>query len=530
MPIISISNLGSAGIITDLSPWELPLPAWSGGKNVRFTPNGAEKVNGSLSVFGTVETEPLFAAQTTVNGAYVWVYAGETKAYVTDGVTHNNITRQVSGDDVDYSANPARKWSGGNFNGLVVMANGIDVPQVWFPNSLTERLVNMPNWPSDLQCKVIRPFGNFLVALNLTVSNVEKPTAYRWSHPADPGAVPASWDISDPTKDAGENYLNETAGACVDLVPLRGDAVIYKTDSCYRLQLVEGMFIFKQSKLSSTVGIPTKNCAVEFRPGVHLLWTGDDVVMFDGQRFQSVANQRIRKRISGIDDRVYQSVFLALNNSKGEVWMCVPEDIGNPCRATKALIFNWESGAWGERDLGGGKNFIASGVVDYTPTSSGDTWEDDTILWDSSTENWGESSRSRSVSRLLSGGQDGLWWEDVSGALYGSSYESVVERKGLGIPFKQNLPPDISSWKFCLEIWPRFTGDIGTVVEITIGASAEVGVEPSWGTPQNFTIGVDTKVNCTISGRLFAIRVRSVGLEVWTFYGYDLNVKFSGSY
>lgn len=527
MPLVSFKNLGAKGIITDMAPNELPLDAWSYGKNVRFTPLGVERTLGNQNVYGTPAVEPLQAFRTAIGTNIAWSYWGSAKAYSTDGTTQYDITRATGGD---YTVNQKRKWNGGNFNGLVVANNGYDVPQVWGPTTFSTKAIPLANWPASFSANVLRPFGNFLVAMDLTVSSVAKPTALRWSHPADPGAVPASWDIADATKDAGEWYLNETPGKVVDLVSMRSDGIVYKMDSIHRMQYIGGVYIFKFSKLSSTVGMPASRCAVEARPGVHIFWTGDDMVMFDGQSFASVIESKCKRRLQNIPDSTYESAYMVYNPQKAEVWFCYPEDESNPYKATTALVFNWLTQAWGIRELTGGFNFITLGAVEPVVAATVDDWNSDSGQWDNDTVSWGESAVSRTSLRLLGGNTTNLTYEDTGFTFNGSAFESCVERVAFGIPFDQNQPPDISTWKFCREIWPRMTGDIGTEVEVTIGSMSEISDTVIWDTPQTFVLGQDVKVNCTISGRMFALRFRSTGTGNWKLHGYDLEVNRAGGY
>lgn len=527
MPLVSFKNLGAKGIITDMAPNELPLDAWSRGNNVRFTPLGVERTLGNSNVYGTPLTEPLQAFRTAISTTPVWSYWGATKAYSSDGTTQYDITRAVGGD---YTVNPQRKWTGGNFNGIVVANNGADVPQAWIPSTYSTKATDMANWPATLRCNVLRPFNSFLLAMDLTISGVSKPTALRWSHPADPGSVPPSWDITDTTKDAGEWYLNETPGRLVDAISHRNDAILYKSDSIYRMQYVGGAYIFRFSKVASTFGMPTARCCIEVVPGVHIFWTGDDIVRYDGQNFISVIDSKCRRQIQNISDTMFESSFMVHHPTKSEVWLCWPTQENTPTKATTALVFNWITGAWGVRDLGAGFNFITTGPVDSSASGLVDAWQADTEDWDSDTTYWGDSQQSQSTPRLLGGTQNALTYEDTGFLFNGSSFESYVERTAFGIPFDQNLPPDISTWKFCREIWPRVTGDAGTVLGVTIGSMDTISDAITWGDEQNFVVGTDVKVNCTCSGRMFAIKFRSSGIGRWTLHGFDLEVNRAGGY
>ena len=131
---------------------------------------------------------------------------------------------------------------------------------------------------------------------------------------------------------------------------------------------------------------------------------------------------------------------------------------------------------------------------------------------------------------MMGGSSTSLVYLENGDTVGGVNITTFVERHSLGIPFKQDKPPDISSWKFCREIWPRFSGDAGTVVSVSIGSQVKVGGAVTWDPPQDFIVGQDDKLNCTISGRLFALRFESVGLGSWVLNGYDLEVDYSGGY
>jgi hypothetical protein len=290
------------------------------------------------------------------------------------------------------------------------------------------------------------------------------------------------------------------------------------------------VYIFKFPKVAAFVGMPTPNCAVEVRPGTHIFWSGDDILMTDGQTFKSVIDGKCRQKIQGIADTVYRSVSMVYNPQRSEIWLCWSENESVPRLATTALVLNWVTGAWGIRELGtSGFNFITTGVVDPS-AGTDETWASVTGTWADDTARWNESATSRSTLRLLGGTQTQLTYEDTGYTLFGNTYESVVERIAFGIPFKQNQPPDISSWKFCREIWPRMSGETGTEIEVTIGSMREISDTVTWEAPQTFVIGQDTKVNCTCSGRLFALRFKSAAAARWVLHGYDLEVNFAGSF
>lgn len=527
MPLISYSNLGQYGLMTDVAAAELPPGSWTSARNMHFSVKGAEKVKGQVAVYGTPTVEPLFALPVTIGGVNVWAYAGEEKIYSVEGTTHRNITRQTASVDVDYSATSEYKWSGGAFNNLGIFNNPTDVPQVWIPTSASDKVIDLPNWPAALRCKTMRSFRNFLVAMDLTNSGTHYPTAIRWSHPADPAAVPVTWDIADETKDAGEWYFNETPGEVVDLVSMRNEGVVYKTDAIHSMAYVGGVFVFRFRGISNMTGIPCKRAAIEFKPGLHFLWTGDDIVVLDGQNLVSIVTDRIRSRLADIAATTTNAVFCAVNSQANEVWFCYGDDT-DPTRAVQALVWNWDTKAWGVKDLPN-MNFAVRGLIS-PETSTGSDWNGDTDTWDADSASWTDAVAASSRARLLGGNAANLLYMESGSDNQGTAYQAFCERHSIGVPFKQNQPPDISSMKFCKEIWPRISGDDGTSISVTIGTQQYIGGDISWADPQTYIIGETDKLNCTESGRLFALRFESNASGLWTLNGFDLDVNMAGSY
>jgi hypothetical protein len=105
---------------------------------------------------------------------------------------------------------------------------------------------------------VIRAFGPFLVAINLTISGTQFPHRLRWSHPAAPGSLPTSWDVTDPTVDAGEiDFPDVQSGLLTDILPLGPTMFVYKDSSVWKMRFTGGqqIFDFGQSAWLNTAGL-----------------------------------------------------------------------------------------------------------------------------------------------------------------------------------------------------------------------------------------------------------------------------------
>src|SRR3954470_581802 len=126
---IEIDDIAKYGVIRDTPAHQLPPEAWTLGENVRFNDESISRLSGETAVFGTPTVAPYGSQFIATTGIPYWIYLGLNKAYVWDGTTHTNITRQTAGVDVNYNATGALDWNTTILGGIPIQNNGIDVPQ-----------------------------------------------------------------------------------------------------------------------------------------------------------------------------------------------------------------------------------------------------------------------------------------------------------------------------------------------------------------------------------------------------------------
>lgn len=522
MPIISLPLTDPAqagvGLNLDLSASELPPKAWSRGQNVRFNAKGIRPTRADrLLVSSGVAFHDASAALDISSDTPLWAVGANAAVYALNAVTLTDITR-VSGP---YTGATADRWRFANLHGLLFLTNGVDKPQVWNPMTVGTKLIDLPNWQATVRCNVLRPFKNFLVALNILKGSTRYNSMVKWSHPADPGLVPPSWDELDTTKDAGEYALSETLGAVVDLVPLRDVAIIYKEDSVWAMQYVGGAYIFKFSKLFDTFGIPQANCAVEFLPGQHICFTGDDLILHNGQAAASLADNRVRNLLRGLSKQSSMSSFLALNMVETEVWLCLAVKTTVPNAVDTALIYNWTAKTFSIRDF----SVLCYAIGEGRLLSLTDTWTTITSTWDTEGRTWDEAGKSETINRLLGVSQGGLYQMDANNT---RTTPTLCERTGIGVPMRSGQPPDTTAMKFLKRIWPRVVGETGDILTFTLGLQNFPDQDVVWKEPKSYTIGVTKKLDFTANCRLFGLRIESAGGGPWTLLGLDAEVEFAG--
>lgn len=525
MPKIAISPAGQLGLITDVKPYELPPTAWSMVSNMHFLDGKVKRMLGHKDLFGTKSGAPYFVGfARSLAGVSFWVYANGTDVWAYD-TAHTEITR-VSGD---YSAAGIRKWQGGVINGLFLMTNDTDQPQVWSPVAAAQKLVDLPNWPANTRCRVMKAFKNHLIALDVDKNGTRDPRMIKWSHPAASGAVPTSWDETDATKDAGEFSLADTEGRVVDSVTLREENVLYKDDSIYRMRYIGGNDIFDFKPMFQNIGALSKNCAVEYVFGKHLVFGKDDIFLHDGNQMQSVIHQKIRRNLyNSLDTTEALNSYVITNPLNHEIWICYAEQ-GQPF-PNVALVWNWDTGATGKREIPLVPSMVR-GIVDEE--AGEDLWSSNAQTWDGDALVWGETVSNPSLTRIVMAEPTNTKLMGVTpdaGDHDGTVFTAEVERTGLGIPFAEASPPDISTVKFCRGVWPRISGTIGQSVEVRMGYQMEIEGAITWLPWKTFVIGTDEKVDFLLSGRLFAIAFRSTTTFDWELSGYSLDVDPIGGF
>lgn len=521
MARIVLSNLGSAGIVRDQPGHTLPPEVWTDGRNVRFLDNNARRFLGHTPVFDPPQIAPYWGLPVRTSTELYWIYAGLSAVYTYVAGTHADITR-ASGA---YNALEDDLWNGGVFGGIPILNNGIDIPQMWAPVSTSQRLVDLTAWPSTLRARIVRPFKNYIFALNCTKSGTSFPHMVKWSHSADPGTVPTSWDETDPTLDAGEFDLSDTeSGIIREGLQLRDILVVYKDSSTHGLQFTGGRFIWRRFQILTTSGILADHCVNITSDGTrHFVATGDDIIIHEGQTVQSVIDKRWRKYLSNaIDTDYFRRSFVARNPSKREMMFCFPE-VGAQWPSL-ALVWNEQDGAIGIRDLSN-ISFMASGPVQDTVV--GATWDATSTPWDSDTDPWDTQS-------FLAFLKDTLMFNPVDTKLLhfdqtnqfaGTDFPSFVERTGLAIVGvnRQGEPiVDLAARKLLNRVWPRADG---APFYVSVAAAEDLGGAYNWSAPVLFDPSVDKWVDVCASGRVLAIRFESSGGGVWQLHGYDLELE-----
>jgi hypothetical protein len=513
MALTRISQVGQYGVNRDLSQHELPINVWTNANNIRFVDGMAAQAAGYKDLYPSPAVTPYHVLPVDVLGVRTWIYAGANKIYtVINGAVHTNITRQTTGVDVNYNA-VKNGWTSSVLGGIPILNNNADAPQQWL---LTGKCTALTNWPAATTAKAMRTYKNSLIALNITKSGTNYPYMVKWSHSAQAGTIPSTWDITDATKDAGEYDLSEGFDVVVDGLPLRDSFIIYKQSSIWRMDYTGGVLVYKFQKIVSNQGMMARNCAVEVN-GQHFVFSNSDCIVHNGQTSTSVLDKQTRRDLfMQIDSTRADQCFVFVDYNYNEVFACYPSLGSTTCN--RAMVWNFVDKTVSLRDLPS-LNHAATGPVDDTTIR---TWNTYVGTWNAQVSPWDSSSASLNRTlTVMASDLTKLYLLDGDATNAGIAVVSFLERKGLSFGSPE-------SKKLIRSVRPRIYGSGN--VNVSIGYGDTPYAEPIYNAPVLFTIGTTVSVDSICTGRYLAVKFSSGTSNNWRLDSYDIDVQIAGAW
>lgn len=346
-------RLGDLGVFKDPAPYDLPQGAWSGGNNIQFRDGRVARapifrsVDAALHDTAARACEP-FEQAGSADNVIIAFEDGDIRQWSNGTGTEITAATKVKAT----SALPYQIFTAGE---VLYVNRGDDVPYSMDPSRTT--LQAMPDWrASNFYARVLRPYGDRLIAINTTEAGVEKPSRVRWSHPAAAASEPPSWDETDATYVAGFNDLVNTATPLLDGRELRSQFIVYSGTSSWKLSPIGGRLTYRFDDLFSDDGVIATNCVEEVE-GRHYVFGRNDLYMHDGVQKTSLAAGRYRRWLyKYLDNTNVDACFVYYDAPRREVMFCFPSldpdatfSAGDFCN--RALVYNLDNGTWAPRDL-----------------------------------------------------------------------------------------------------------------------------------------------------------------------------------
>ena len=508
-----IEDLSSAGIVPDAPPLALPDGAWTDSRNVRYRDGAVEKCRGYVQALGDLSATAVWAHPISDGINYFWAYGSNTVMYATDGSTHADITGSITLgalDDLGYT--------GGAFHGHLLVNDGVAIPQSWSP-SLGNNLVSLTAWPAvTLTCKVLRPFKDFIFALRVTDTGTHYPTVLRWSDRAAQGALPLSWDFSDPTNQAGINDLGQTSDILIDALPLRDSLIIYKEFHTWAAEYIGLPDVFSFRQLFSQIGMLTENCGATFGSSQAVL-TDNDFILHNGNDARSIIDKRARRWLfNRINTQRFKRSYVVADHANRTVYACFPETgVDWP---NLALAWNWAEDSLHVEELGGPKTWAATGIVPGTAV----TFDADAETFDSVTGTYDEETYNPFLTKtlLMDALANRAYQKDTGEDFNGAAMTCYAERSGMSIT------KDLGRLKRIKRIIPYVLGTAGDVLNFYLGSRTLQNSSPTWSGPYPFTIGTDYKIDTRITARVIDMRIEYSGSNTFRLHGMQVEHEPDG--
>ena len=537
MPLLPIRNLGAAGVITDVDPFNLPYAAFTKAKNVRFTEGNVERapIFRTAYEWSTSATEvPVFVYGLTNPGSFDTVLIVNQDFDVFEFA--NGTLTTVHSDSQSASTAPV---TGTTLASVEYLNRPSRVPIARTPTAST--FSNLANWDSTWRTRSLRSFGDFMLALNLTEGSTSYPNRVRFSDITLANQVPGSWDATDTTKSAGFNDLVQLRTPIVDGATLGSNFLIYSSDQVWNMEFVGGTFIFNFRKVFDDAGVINQNCILEVE-GKHFVFDTDDIYMNDGITRQSICDNRVRDYIfNGIDMSLQEACFVMHVADLEEIYFCYHsgDDLavyGDVSGCNRAAVYNYRSDTWSFVDL---PNVTSGSLANLDAVA---TYATTSLTYDSTggTYHAQESkftrypvmvSKKDTAAGITSPRLLGLDLVD-SGSLNLPETTEVnkpmyLERTGIDLDQEAQLP--ISSYKVINKIFPQITTP-ATEHEFTFtfGAADLAPDAPAYGSSVTFDNSTDHKLDTRIAGRYLSYKVETPTIKDFTLSGMDVNIVPTG--
>ena len=536
MAIFPLRRLGDIGILADPNPYDLPPNALSQGNNLRFNDGKISRSPVFKTVLNTTASSPSFL--------FTYLQAGQVDKV---GIANNDGSLYFYSNGVEEDVTPASftpivSDSPHTFCSLanVAYVNRDTAAPMYYKDGSTD-FDELPNWPADYTCKVLRSFKSYLIALNITKPTSDNPTMVKWSDIALVNSYPATWDETDPANSAGENTITEADSEFLDGLPLRDAFVLYTENQVHMMEYTADNDVFRFRKLWDNIGIMNTNCVVEVE-GRHYVFGRKDIYVHDGISYQSIIRGKNHKYVYGnliSDDR--GRFFVAHNPYLTEIYFCYvsADEQANFIETTycnKAAVFNYSNGTWAFRDLPN------SAGATYASLSTSFTYDgSDPLTYDEAGGSYSNmTDNSKKVMFMLSA-QDTtnnltasrlFAHDEITGGMVATALEpeatkaSWIERIGIDL---DDIGEQLRAYKVINTIYPQGSSLAGAAnMGFSFGATDYVEDTPTFSAIQYFSPPDAYKVNSRAAGRYLAWRMLNDSDYDHELSGMDVEVVVTG--
>lgn len=537
MAILPVRDLGKVGAITDLSPYNLPLSAFSRAVNVRFDEGKVRRSPVFRTVLSSIGFNPRFTFGIVPSSGF------DTALVISDDYVVKEYANGALTDrsgSISGSTDP-RPFTGTTLSDVVYINRPDRVPV--FRDPAGTNFADLTNWPSTYRAVSLRAFGSQLIALNITEGGNSFPNRVRFSNFALANSVPDSWDETDTTKSAGFNDLVEMDTAIVDGMSLGSNFIIYSSTEVFLMEFTGGTFLFNFRKLFTDSGLINQNCVVEVE-GKHFCFDNADIYVHDGTTRKSICDERVKNFIfQGLNTLKKNRCFVHHDPNLNEIYFCYvsgDELVGFPNaeRCNRAAVYNYRKDTWSFVDL---PNVSSATVMNLNTV---ETYAGSTGLpYDTTGGSYYDQEDSFNRHVVFVGedlAADGI----TSDKIYGldlsdegsiafpldteATKGAVFERVGIDLD-QASRGVGVRGYKVLTRIYPQAqTNNTNKLLTLEFGASDTPSTAPTFSAPVSYNTETDHKIDSRAAGRYLSYRVTIPDTKDFEFSGFDFEVTATG--
>lgn len=522
--VIKVRSIGEKSPNFDLETCDLPLEVFSYARNYLLRDNKIHTFNGEQIITSS--------ASAPVNSGHIrFVQKSPTELfYLVAGSSSVKVFDLLNWTDISIAAgypvvsNFERFWSSCNLGPITVLTNYNTFPQYWPAINVSQMLLDLPfsstqTWrQKNFKCKIIRSHLNFLFALGLQEGSTEYPNAYRWSHPADIGSIPFSWDELDLSTIASKEFIDDEY--IIDGCSMRNEFAIYTNRGIHILTYrANSETPFVRRKLSTTQNLLTSECVVEVL-GANYFLSNSDILICDGNNTRSILDKRFKNFLKqSLSQTNFDNCYATVNSNTKEVWFFIVQfDNVHP---NIAIVINYVDYNVSIRDILPNRSHACFGIV-QDPGAPTAFWNSENILeWESNAEQWNDNLATPFDYRIINCATSGQLEtpEPLSNFVYVNNLNTVLEKTNFDIDNTTEI-------KTIVQFTPKLSS-IGNVL-VEVGGHDFLDSPIRWKPAVQFNPLVDRKVDVRSTGNYHAWRISSVGTQQFSLYGFDIVYEVAG--
>jgi hypothetical protein len=536
MAILPIRDLGSTGTVTDVSPYNLPLNAFSRSVNIRFDEGKARRSPIFRSMLPNLTFTPRFCFGIVPSTGFDTVVVASD-----DYQLHEYVSGSMNNRSGTISSNvDPRPFTSTQLANVAYVNRPDKVPSFRGPGGTNFAALN--NWPSNYRCESLRSFGDVLIALNTSEGATSYPTRVRFSDITLSNTVPTTWDESDTTASAGFNDLVQMDTPIVDGGTLGSNFIIYSSTQVWLMEFTGGTFLYNFRKLYTDCGMINQNCFTEV-DGKHFVFGPRDIYVHDATSKQSICDERVKQFIyQGLNASKADRCFVHHSSELNLIYFCYvsgDELVGfpNTDRCNRAAVYNYKNNTWSFADLPdvAAASLANVNTVETYGTASGLTYntvggsyydQEDSFarhsvfVGPSSSAN-GITSNKIYVMDLADDGQVSFSYDTEA------NKPAMLERVGIDLDEAQN---ELRGYKNISRIYPQAmtknTDD--TTLLFQFGAADVPNGTPNYDNAVTFDLNLDYKIDTRAAGRYLSYKITVADQKDFEFSGFDLEVTATG--